>query len=85
MTEIGFRSDAFITVPKGQRAQLKATLETRQPLVAPIEKGAQVGTLKISLAGKPYAELPLVALDNIPLANVFSRGVDTIRLLFQSF
>jgi len=83
MTDIGFRSDQFVTVPKGQRAQLKATLETQQPLIAPIEKGAQVGILKISLDGKPYIELPLVALDNIPLANVFSRGVDTLRLLFQ--
>ena len=82
-TDIGFRADRFITVPKGQRDQLKATLETQQPLIAPIEKGAKVGTLKIALNGKPYAELPLVALDNIPLANVFSRGVDTIRLLFQ--
>jgi D-alanyl-D-alanine carboxypeptidase (penicillin-binding protein 5/6) len=82
-TDIGFRADQFVTIPKGQRDQLKATLETQQPLIAPIEKGAKVGTLKIALYGKPFVELPLVALDNIPLANVFSRGVDTIRLLFQ--
>ena len=39
--------------------------------------------LKLSLNGKPYLDLPLAALDNIPLANVFSRGVDTLRLLFD--
>jgi D-alanyl-D-alanine carboxypeptidase (penicillin-binding protein 5/6) len=82
-TDIGFRADQFVTVPKGQRDQLKATLETQQPLIAPIEKGAKIGILKISLNGKPYVQLPLVALDNISLANIFSRGVDTIRLLFQ--
>jgi len=84
-TELGFRIDQSVTIPKGQRDQLKATLETQQPLIAPVEKGAIIGTLKLSLNGKPYLELPLVALDSVPLANVFSRGVDTIRLLFQSF
>jgi D-alanyl-D-alanine carboxypeptidase (penicillin-binding protein 5/6) len=39
--------------------------------------------LKLTLAGKPYAEFPLVALDSVPLANVFSRGWDSIRLMFQ--
>jgi D-alanyl-D-alanine carboxypeptidase (penicillin-binding protein 5/6) len=82
-TDIGFRNDQFVTVPKGQRELLKATIETKQPLIAPVDKGARIGTLKIALNGKPYLELPLVALDNIALANVFSRGVDTIRLLFQ--
>jgi D-alanyl-D-alanine carboxypeptidase (penicillin-binding protein 5/6) len=82
-TDIGFRSDQFVTVPKGQREQLKATIETNQPLIAPVEKWSRIGTLKIALNGKPYLELPLVALDNVALANVFSRGVDTIRLLFE--
>jgi D-alanyl-D-alanine carboxypeptidase (penicillin-binding protein 5/6) len=82
-TDIGFRSDQFITIPKGQRDLLKASIETQQPLIAPIEKGARMGTLKLSLNGKPYAELPLVALDSVTLANVFSRGVDTLLLLFQ--
>ncbi len=81
--DIGFRNDLFVTIPKGQREQLKATLETQQPLIAPIENGQKIGTLKLSLNGKPYLDLPLVALDNVALANVFSRGVDSIRLLFQ--
>ncbi len=82
-TEIGFRQDLFVTLPFGARDQIKATVETQQPLIAPIEKGQVLGTLKLSFNGKPYLELPLVALDSVPLANVFSRGVDTIRLLFN--
>ena len=81
--DIGFRNDLFVTIPAGQRDQLKAALETQQPLIAPIEKGQKIGVLKLSLNGKPYFELPLIALDSVPLANVFSRGVDTIRLLFN--
>lgn len=81
--EIGFRRDLFLTIPKGTLAQLKATMETRQPVFAPISGGQQLGVLKLALAGQPYAEFPLVALDNVPLANVFSRGWDSIRLFFQ--
>lgn len=81
--DIGFLADRYITLPKEQRGALKATLETRQPMLAPIGKGQQIGILHLMLNEKPYLDLPLVALDDIPLANVFSRGVDNIRLLFQ--
>jgi D-alanyl-D-alanine carboxypeptidase (penicillin-binding protein 5/6) len=39
----------------------------------------------LSLDGKPYAEFPLIALDSVTLANVFSRGWDSIRLLVQKY
>ena len=76
--EVGFRHDLFLTIPKGTLPQLNAIMETRQPLLAPVMGGQQIGVLKLTLAGKAYAEFPLVALDNIPLANVFSRGWDSI-------
>ena len=30
-----------------------------------------------------FAEVPIVALESIPLAGIFGRGWDTIRLLFK--
>lgn len=81
--EVGFRRDLYLTIPKGKLGQLKASVETRKPLLAPVSGGQQLGTLKLTLAGKPYAEYPLVALEPVPLANVFSRGWDSIRLLFE--
>lgn len=80
---IGFRDDLFLTIPTGQLAQMKVTMETHQPLIAPISGGQKIGILKLTLGGKLYAEFPLVALEAVPLANVFSRGWDNIRLLFQ--
>ena len=80
---IGFRNDLAIAVPVGRAKELKASLITQQPLIAPISIGQRIGTLKLTLAGKPYIELPVVALESVPLANVFSRGIDTIRLFFQ--
>ncbi len=81
--DIGFLQGLSLTVPKGTQLQLKATMETRQPILAPVRAGRQLGTLKLSLNGLPYAEFPLVALEDVALANVFSRGWDNIRLMFQ--
>jgi len=81
--DVGFRHDLFLTIPKGTFAQLQAKLETRHPILAPVTGGQQLGVLKLTLAGKPYAEFPVVALENVPLANVFSRGWDNIRLIFE--
>ncbi len=80
---IGFRDDLLLTIPTGQLTQIKVTMETRQPIIAPVDIGQKIGTLKLALGGKPYAEFPLVALEAVPLANIFSRGWDNLRLLFQ--
>jgi len=81
--ETGFRRDLFLTIPKGKLAQFKATVETHQPIFAPVSGGQQLGVLKLTLGGEPYAEFPLLALDGVLLANVFSRGWDSIRLFIN--
>ncbi len=80
---VGFRRDLTLSIPTGQLAQLKASMETQQPLMAPVSGGQKIGLMKLTLNGKLYAEFPLVALEPVPLANIFSRGWDSIRLLFQ--
>lgn len=78
----GIREGLTLTLPKGQRALLKATIESQQPLIAPISDGQQLGVLKLTLDGKPYLEFPLVALEPVALVNIFSRGIDSIRMMF---
>ena len=78
----GFQADRYLTLPKGKADKLSLTLESQEPLIAPVLKGQTVGTVKVSLEGKPVAEFPLIALEQIPLANLFGRAVDTVRLWF---
>ena len=80
---VGFKSDIYLSIPKGQYNKVKATLETHQPIIAPIDTSVSIGVLKITLAGKPYAEFPIYPLENVAAANVFSRGWDSIRLLLE--
>lgn len=81
--EVGFRHDLFLAIPKGAYSRLKATMVTSQPVLAPVSGGQQLGVLKLMLDDKPYAEFPVVALEGVPVANVFSRGWDNMRLLFE--
>jgi D-alanyl-D-alanine carboxypeptidase (penicillin-binding protein 5/6) len=79
----GFLDDLYVSLPKGQADKVKASLESRQPLLAPVAAGQPIGAMKLTLDGKPYAEVPVVALENVALAGVFGRGWDSIRLLFK--
>jgi D-alanyl-D-alanine carboxypeptidase (penicillin-binding protein 5/6) len=79
----GFVADQYVTLPKGQAQQLKLTLEAVEPLLAPIARGQRVGMVKVTLGDKPVGEYPLVALEEVPLASLFGRAWDTIRLWFK--
>ena len=78
---LGSEGALFVAVPKGEGEHLKTAVERIDPLVAPLAKNQAVGKLKVSTAGgAPVAEVPLVALDEVPQAGVFGRAWDAIRL-----
>ena len=81
--DIGFAADRYVTIPAGARERLNARLETLEPLVAPVNREQQVGILHLALDGEPLLDAPVVALQPVPLANVFARGVDAMRLWFR--
>lgn len=83
VVKAGFPYDFVLSMPHGMAPRLKASLVSQQPLVAPIALGARVGTLKITLDDKPWAEYPVQALEAVPVAGFFGRLWDTIRLWFQ--
>jgi D-alanyl-D-alanine carboxypeptidase (penicillin-binding protein 5/6) len=68
-------------VPKGEGDKLKTSIERTDPLVAPLTKGQRVGTLKVTdAAGAAVATVPLVVAEDVPLAGIFGRAWDAIRL-----
>jgi D-alanyl-D-alanine carboxypeptidase (penicillin-binding protein 5/6) len=83
MLKAGFTSDLFVALPKGQSDKIKATVESVQPLLAPVTPGQRVATLKLEIDGKPYRELPVFALEAVPVAGIFGRAWDSLRLLFK--
>lgn len=81
--KIGVKRDTFITVPKGVADKIKPQLEIREPLIAPIANGAQVGSVKVMADGKQLAEFPVVALNDVAQASFIGRAWDALRLMFM--
>jgi D-alanyl-D-alanine carboxypeptidase (penicillin-binding protein 5/6) len=75
--------DLFVTVPKGEYANVKAVMSSTQPLIAPIKKGQVIGSVKFTLNGKTIDERNLVATKAIDGAGILGRAWDSIKLLMQ--
>ena len=84
IVKAGFLNDFVLSVPKGDADKLKANVVSQQPLLAPIAKGQQIGTLQLSLGDKAIGEYPLVAIDDVPEAGWFGRLWDALRLWIKN-
>ena len=80
----GFAEDFLISLPKGTPIdRLKVQLSSRQPLIAPVQKGSVVGSLKVTVDDKPFGDYPVVALEEVPVAGLVGRLWDSLKLIFQ--
>jgi len=79
----GFNNDLMLSVPRGMGDRLKASMESMQPLVAPIAPGQRVGTLRVTLDDKPVGDFPVFALEAIGVASIFGRTWDGVRLMLK--
>ena len=81
--KLGFDRDIWLTLPKDKFTGLKATLTTTEPLLAPLRIGEKAGIMKLTKDEKLVAEIPVVALEDVPVAGFLGRGWDAIRLIFK--
>jgi D-alanyl-D-alanine carboxypeptidase (penicillin-binding protein 5/6) len=79
----GFLDDFILSLPKGMTDKMKVQLYSQQPLLAPVQQGQQVATLKLFLDDKPFGEYPVIALETVPIAGIVGRAWDTLMLWFQ--
>jgi D-alanyl-D-alanine carboxypeptidase (penicillin-binding protein 5/6) len=82
--DLGISLDTPITIPRGQRKNLKASFELDHQLEAPLAKGTVVGKLFLRLDGEDIAEYPLVTLQEVNEGGIFSRLVDYVKLQFAN-
>ena len=75
--------DFYLSLPKGDYARVKASMTSKQPLLAPIKSGQTIGKITFSLDGKIINEQALVAAKAVDEAGFFGRIIDNIRLLVQ--
>ena len=77
---LGQPNAIVIALPTGSASRIKTSIARPEPLLAPINKGQQVGVLKVSLGEQTALEIPLHALDAVQQAGLLGRAWDAIRL-----
>ncbi len=78
--KLGRTEAVVVAIPAGSASRLKTQVSRPDPLIAPLAKGQQVGTLKVSSGDQALLDVPLVALETVEQAGVLSRTWDAIRL-----
>ena len=78
--KVGREGATVVTVPSGSAGKITTQVVRTDPLMAPIAKGQQVGTLKVLVADQVAAELPIFALESVTDGGFFRRMWDAIRL-----
>jgi D-alanyl-D-alanine carboxypeptidase (penicillin-binding protein 5/6) len=75
------RSQAIVVaVPAGSAAKLKTQVIRNDPLLAPIAKGQNVATLRVTSGDQAVADVPLLALEGVEQAGILGRAWDAVRL-----
>ncbi|MCD6055940.1 MAG: dacA [Gammaproteobacteria bacterium] len=77
---LGFAQPVYATIPRGQYAKLKATMDLNQTIKAPVSKGQPVGTLKVFLGDQQIGNYPVLALEDNPKGSLWRRMADSVRL-----
>ncbi|MCK9283156.1 MAG: D-alanyl-D-alanine carboxypeptidase [Rhodocyclaceae bacterium] len=80
----GFPSDFLLSLPKGVApSRIKIKLASRQPLLAPVQRGAMVATLSVFLDEQHLGDYPVEALEDVAVAGFVGRSWDTLKLWFE--
>jgi D-alanyl-D-alanine carboxypeptidase (penicillin-binding protein 5/6) len=80
---IGFSRDFYLTVPRGSSSRLRAQVISMQPMMAPVDKGQAVGTLRLTLDGKQIGDFPLTALSRVGVSGLIGRAWDSLMLMIH--
>ena len=81
--KLGRAQSIVVAVPQGAAAKIKTQVLRTEPLLAPITKGQQLATLRVTTGDLPPVDVPLVALDSVAQAGILGRAWDSIRLWIQ--
>ena len=77
--------DVYATVARGQAGTVKTrALLSREPLIAPLTAGENVGELTVADAsGAVIERVPLIALSAVPRGGLWTRAWDSVTLMFH--
>ncbi|HLQ86717.1 MAG TPA: D-alanyl-D-alanine carboxypeptidase family protein, partial [Salinisphaeraceae bacterium] len=83
MLPVVAKGAVHIAYPRGTRDQLSTSAELPQTLMAPVEQGQKLGTLKIKYGNETLQTIPLYAGETVAKGGIVHNLVDEVLLLFN--
>ena len=80
---VGLSDDLAVTIPRGAYDDLDATMDIDKNIEAPVEKGQQVGVVKVMLDGELLQSVPLVALETVNEGGLLQKAKDYVLRLIN--
>jgi serine-type D-Ala-D-Ala carboxypeptidase (penicillin-binding protein 5/6) len=80
---LGLSSPMYVTIPRGQYGQLKASVQLPQRITAPVAAGATLGSVLVRLGDQTLMEPPLLALEPVAEGSIWRRAVDGVKAYFE--
>ncbi len=81
--QLGVPHNLLVTIPVGQYEQLKITTQLPNRIIAPINKGAKIGTMTVMLNHQLLLKAPLIAKESVGKGSFFSRLSDSISMIIH--
>jgi len=79
--ELAASAPGIVTVPIEQQADISWQAKAPERLFAPIEKGQNIGEAVIATKEKVFKTVPLVAVQDVPLASFFRQILHSVALM----
>lgn len=79
---LGLAEAVTVTIPRGHKSELVATLEVEPTIKAPVSLGDKMGRLLVTLDGEVLVDQNIVALEDVDQGSFFKRIWDWIKLFF---
>ena len=80
---MGVPEAIYVTIPRGRYEDIEATLDIPEVLEAPIDEGATIGELRVSLGGETLATSPLIARETVTELEFLPRLFEGIYFFFR--
>lgn len=82
--DLGITEEVYITIPRGQSAELQANMLLNETITAPIEAGQVLGSVDITLGDETLYQGNVVAMQAVERAGFFKRFIDFLTLFFTN-
>jgi len=80
---LGLTRDFYVTFPRGQYQNLKASMEINNMITAPVQQGDKLGAVRVALNDQIVGQTDLVALKTVQEGGIFRRAFDSLQLLWK--